>query len=86
MDKRIETCGDCHTEETTTMVGFCSNPNNRGSRSSAMFLCDECTKRLGEKHRSMGKIGQIVICPISPSSIKWHDEANAAPPQKGKAK
>lgn len=84
MSHESDTCGDCHRNKATTMMGFCSNPYQMGSRSSAMYLCDECMEIARIKHTSMGKIGQCVIMPINEVSIRWHNEANSALPQEGK--
>ncbi len=69
-------CGSCNKVHATLMVGFCRNPNVSGSKSSAMYLCNECTHRIIAGHKNMGKVGQVVIVPISPSAVAWHDEAN----------
>ena len=70
------TCNDCVKAKATTMVGFCGDPRVEGSRSSATYLCDECTQRVMDRYKIMGKPGQMVIMPISASAKAWHDEAN----------
>ncbi len=69
-------CDECHKIDAVLMVGFCRNPNVGGSKSSAMYLCNECVQRTMDKYKTMGKPGQVVIVPISPSAVAWHDEAN----------
>jgi hypothetical protein len=76
-EKKVEICEDACKNPATIMLGFVAGSQLEGSRSSAMWICQECFDRQAERYSHQGKIGQCVIMPIeSKSALAWYNAAN----------